>query len=461
MANILASSLINKIGIANAYTSEKPYVVFNVASPSNVTITIQNADNEDGYKKVISGSPSASLSSSSFRTQYGSVALNLLECLKMNTSVFYNITLATANSVKAYIDTSIKYSITVSGSGVSVGGTYSAYNVTPSPKVVVMLNASIGGENVNIPMEKFSDDRMVYFDTTAPFNRMTFFKPISVNVAAYTMYNSISNVVSVPYSSYVVLPTTLKEFDSVNYSNYYNNSNAKKYFLTTNQERYYNYGERYGLSFLSDYAVTLKKNFYTNGGVFLESQTTCDLIERNGLRTDFYDVVDLDTIEARHNKQVGYFNVIAMYNGSEMSHPIKFNVMPKCEENNEIFFLNELGGVDSFNFIDQTEVRTSISSTNTYYKNPLVTITDTRQIEGVAYKQTNKQYTATRNSIDRATVQWLEQLGKSKWVYRWTSKVNPKFEVIVLDRCDMTSNTQDAEFNVQVIYHNTNDKLPF
>lgn len=461
MANILASSLINRIQVTNAYTSQKPYVVFTVGSPTNVRITIENANDEDGYRKVISGSSTAVLTDSSFRTGTGSTALNLLECLKLNSSVFYNITLATANSVKAFIDTSIKYSITVSGSGISVGGTYVSYSVHPTPKVVVMLGCTLAGETVNIPMEKYSEDSLVYFNVTSPFERMTFFKPINVNVAAYTVYNSVANVATVPYASYTVLPTTLKQFQTVDYSNYYLTSSGKKHFLTTNETRFYNYGERYGLSFLSDGAVTLKKAFYTNGGVFLESQTTCELIERNGLRSDFYDLVDLDSIEARYNKQVGYFNVIAMSGSTEVSYPVKFVVTPRCSQNNEVFFLNELGGIDSFNFNTLNETKTSIADNGTFMRNPLSGWSDTYMIEGSAFRSTDKSITISKDSVDRETVEWLEQLGKSKYTYLWTSSLNPKFTMIMVDNCSMTSNSKEDEFNVSITYHLSDDKLPF
>ena len=253
----------------------------------------------------------------------------------------------------------------------------------------------------------------------------------------------------------------MKQFQSVDYSNYYLTSNGKKHFLTTNETRFYNYGERYGLSFLSDSAVTLKKAFYTNSGVFLEAQTTCELIERNGLRTDFYDFVDLDSIEARYNKQVGYFNVIAMSGSTEVSYPIKFVVTPRCSENNEVFFLNELGGIDSFNFNTQIEVKTSIDDNATFMRNPLSGWTDTLKIEGNAYKTTSKDITLSRESVERECVEWLEQLGKSKYVYLWSSSLNPKFTMIIVDSCNMTSNNKEDEFNVSISYHLSDDKLTF
>lgn len=459
MANILASSLNNYISIANAYTAQKPYVVFTVGSPTTVTITIANALNEDGYRKVISGSSTAPLSSSSFRTSSGSVALNLMECLKLN-PIFYNITLAAANAVKAYIDTSVKYSITVSGSGVSVGGTYQGYNVTPSPKVTVMLGCTINGESVNIPMEKYSDEQTVKFDVTAPFDRMNFTKPISVNVAAYTVYNSVANTVSVPYTNFVVLPTTLKKFDAVDYSIYQNTSAEKKYFLTNLQVRPYNYGEHYAVSFLSSYGnVTLKKSFYTNGGVFMESQTTVMLREKNGIRYDFYDVIDLDSVEGRHGKQVGYILVTAMNGSTEISYPLKLVVMPKCSGNHEIFFLNELGGVDSFSFTDKQEDTYGISSQETFKRNPIIGYGDTYQVENVAYKVTSETHSLTKNSVSADVAHWLNELAKTRHAFLYVGSTNPKFKVIIIDRCSITVSSDAEEFDVTIEYHESDDKL--
>ena len=459
MANILASSLNNYISVANAYTAKKPYVVFTVGSPSVVTITIENALNEDGYRKVISGSPTAVLSSSSFRTQSGSTALSLLECLKL-CPIFYNITLQSANAVKAYIDTSIKYSIAVGGSGISVGGTYQSYNVTPSPKVTVMLGCSLNGETVNIPMEKYSDEQTVRFDLTAPFSHMNFTNPISVNVAAYTVYDSVANTVSVPYSSFVVLPTTLKKFQDVDYSDYQNTSAEKKHFLTNLEVRPYNYGEHYAVSFLSTYSnVTLKKSFYTNGGVFMESNTTVMLVEKNGIRYDFYDLIDIDSVEGRHGKQVGYIMVTAMNGDSEISYPLKLVVQPKCSGNHEVFFLNELGGVDSFSFTDKQEDTYSIQEQDTFFRNPILGYGDTYLIEEVAQKTTSEAHSLTKYSVSADVARWLNELAKSKHTFLYVSSTNPKFKTIVLDRCSITVSSDAEEFDVNIEYHLSDDKL--
>ena len=50
---ILASSQDNFIQLSNAHASTPPYVVFTVGSPTDVTITITDADNADGYRKII------------------------------------------------------------------------------------------------------------------------------------------------------------------------------------------------------------------------------------------------------------------------------------------------------------------------------------------------------------------------------------------------------------------------
>lgn len=462
MANILASSLGNYISVPNAYTADKPYVVFTVGNPNEVRITVTNADSEDGYNRVISGSPTASLSATSFRTMSGVVALNLLECIKLN-PIFYNITLSSANSIKAYIDTSVRYSITVSGSGVSVGGTYSSYNAESMPKVTLMLGCTLNGETVNIPMEKYSDEQTVRFDVTAPFDRMRFRYPISVNVAAYTFHDSAASTVSVPYSNYVVLPTTLKRFEGVDYSLYYNTSSERKRFLTTLDNRPYNYGERYGVSFLSDFAdITLKKSFYTNGGVFLESQTTVELHERNGLRHDFYDIIDLDAIEGRHNKQVGYINVTAMRGNSEMSYPLRLSVTPRCSENHEVFFINKLGGIDSFNFNDKVESNVRIGDVTTFNRNPINGYRDDMMtIEGISVKTSDESLTVTKKSLSKDVVEWLGELTRSKVVFRFASSLSPKFKEIIVERSDMSYSSDETEFDVSITYHSSDGKIAY
>ena len=113
---ILASSLDNFMLLTNRYSASAPFVTFRVSNPSAVTITITEYNNPDGYRHVIDGASGNVISSESFNTD-GVAVLSLLECLKQ-IPIFYGIILQSADTIRAYIETSIRYSINVSGSGI-------------------------------------------------------------------------------------------------------------------------------------------------------------------------------------------------------------------------------------------------------------------------------------------------------------------------------------------------------
>ena len=454
MAKLLASSLNNFITLNNSHSTDSPYVTFTVGSPSDVSIIIKDANNDDGYNKEIVGNISAVTSSESFNTS-GVTTLNLMECVKLN-SIFFNTTLESSNTIKTYIDTSVSYNITVNGTGISVGGTYSSYKAKSPTKTVVMLQGEINANTTNITMEKYNNAPTVSFNVTSPFQYTSMRTPLDINIIAYQMYDSKASMLTVPYASATIMPTTLSKFQSVDYDLYYNS--GKVHFLTHNEDRYYNYGEHYGLSVLSDTSVSIKKNYYTNSGVFLESQTTCEYIETNGIRHDIYDVIELDSIEARYNHQVGYVDVYAIANGVE-SYPVRFHIKPKCNGNNEIFFLNEIGGIDSFNFTKAREVERKIKDQSTYFINPISDWTDRYELQYTKQKMNEITIGVSTNQINLATAQWLNELNKSKHTFKYLGIDNPKYKMIVVDKFDITTSTLDDEFEVSLEYHDADNEI--
>lgn len=452
MANILASSLDNFIILNNSHTVEQPYVTFTVGNPTNVIITIKDRHNDDGYYKEIVGNSTSVISSNSFNTG-GVVALNIMECLKMN-SIFFNVTLNGANTVKANIDTSISYSISVSGGGITVGGTYSTYEALSPNKMVVMLQGNIDENTTNITMEKFNNNPSVSFNVTSPFKYSSMRTPLDINITAYQVYDSKSSLVAVPYSTATILPTTLNRFQKVDYDEFYYNGGYKKHFLTNNEKRFYNYNEWIGLSMLSSVNVVgLKKSFYTNSGVFLEDNYSTQYVEKNGIRYDIYDTFELGSIEAVHDKQVGYVLVYAWDGSNEISEPVRFDVIPHCNGNNEIFFLNEIGGIDSFNFTNVKEVERTIEEQSTYFINPIRDYTDRYELQYTKQKRNQIAHTVSTHQVDLHTAKWLNELNKTKYAFLFLGMHNPKFKMIVIDKFDITTNTSDDEFEFEMEYH--------
>ena len=379
---IVASSLDNFVVFSND-TFTKPYVVFSIGQPNgHFTIKIEDANNKDGYKKVLLGQNGEAITNSTFNTTGDSIqmALSLMECLKLN-SIFSNVQLDIDRegsiSVFAYIESSTQYLITISDRSVSVSGTYFNYGARKPNKFVLMENA---GNLGNITMQKYSTAGDVSFNVTSPFTHMARKTPIRVYLMAYKVANNVSSLEPITNDTIYVLPTTLSKFQSVNYADYmmYNDLNNKVKFLTNLNNRHYNYGEKVGLSLLTDSnnAGVIKK-YYTNSGQFLESDTDIELVERNDMRTDFYLSFDLDGVEKRNSKQVGFVDVIGMNGGVEVTEPVRYNVIPKCNENHEVFFVNEIGGIDSFNFLGEYIYDSKINGLTTYMINPTRPFEDT------------------------------------------------------------------------------------
>lgn len=457
MANkILASSLDNFM-VLNTPTVQLPYVTFVIGTvSSDIEIQIKERDNLYGYSKSLVGSAGGGTTDSTFNTS-GLVLYNFYECLKLN-SIFYKITISN-NTIKAYIDTSVAYQIAVtSGSGIVVGGTYASYSPSlPNKSCLVLQNA----DGDSIPMEKYHNAATVSFNLTSPFQKTNFKAPLEYNIIGYKVQNGQASNITIPYNSITVMPTTLTKFQGVNYDDYLYKGTGTVKFLTTQSNRYYNYGEWVGLSILTDVTLSdprLKKCFYTNSGVFLEEEWTTQLVETNGKRIDIYDNFELSDIEYVHNKQVGYILVYA-YNGmsTQLTEPIRFDVMPHCQGNNEIFFLNELGGVDSFNFTNTKQVEWKIGSQSMYSKTHTRQFTTLYDHEYVLNKDNKVSRTLSTNQISIDIAEWLNQLVKSKWTYKFLGMTNPRYKMIVVDKFDIQVNTNDDEFELTLEYHDADE----
>lgn len=465
MANkILASSLDNFVIMNSSSPVNLPYVTFSIGTipSSGVVITITDANDVNGYKKVIEGGAGYETTINSFNTS-GDGIYTLMECLRMN-SIFYNVSVVNPIMIKAMLDTSKKYSI-VSTAGITVGGNYSSFSPSLPNKSVLILQES-GNTDNNIVMEKYHNVQSVSFNITSPFQKTTFKNPLNYNVKGYTLTNGTAHSANTaPYDKITVMPTTLSKFQTVDYDDYLYTGSGKVRWLTTQTERYYNYGEWVCLSFLSEVNIAnpcLKKNFYTNSGVFLETEWTTQYVEKNGKRIDIYDNFELSDIEITHNKQVGYI-LVYMVNGNgsdtELSEPIRFDIMPHCNGNNEIFFLNEIGGIDSFNFTSTKTVSRSIGSQNTYNVNHIRPFENVLEHQYVNSKVNKVVTTLNTNQISQGIASWLNQLVKSKWVFKFLGVMSPKYKMIVVDKFDIATSSNDEEFEVSLEYKDADNEV--
>ena len=457
VTKFVGSSQDNFLVFSNS-NYEKPYVTFyfnNGHSPSG-TIIIKDALDDDGYSKTISYSPVETISDSSFRCTANSEenTFAFLECLRKNV-IFYDITLITdipnvGIVIKAYIDSSTKYSIT-GDEKLTIGGTFSSFIPKPPNKYTLLINSG----NDQITLEKHTMAEEVSFNVTAPFEHLTFKDPLNVKMIAYHIDNSAIVLDNITNSSITVLPTTLSKFRNVNLGNYYYNYSGQKVdFLTNNFRRSYNYGEACALSVLTDRNdLRLVKKYYTVSGKYLGTDSKVTYKEHPYMRHDFYFYLDLDGIESTTNKQVGYAEVVAVYNNEEITNPVRYDVVPKCNENNEILFVNELGGIDSFNFLGEKTYKSQVDDQVTYFKNPTRYYGITKELELVAQKKNKVTHTLKTSILDADTARWLNELARSKYVFLFYTE-GTMFERVVVT--DMTIDLSDREntFEIELSYQN-------
>lgn len=459
----LASSKDNFLVFSNA-NYEKPYVTFYFKTGQNPTgtLVIKDALDDDGYSKTITYSPNDSITDTSFKCTNDRElnTLALLECLRKNV-IFYDISLITdipnvGIVIKAYIDSSTRYSI-IGGSILNIGGTFSSYTPKPPNKYTLLINT--GDDQIILEKHTMAED--VSFNVTAPFEHLTFKNPMNIKMLGYHIDNNEIVTDSIANNDVVVLPTTLPKFSDVDLGKYYYNYDGQKVnFLTNNFNRNYNYGEICGLSLLTDKTgISIKKKYYTVSGKYLGEDSVLLYKENPYMRHDFYFNLSLNTIESTTNKQVGYAEVVAVHNGTEITNPIRYDITPKCNQNNEIFFVNELGGIDSFNFLGERTYKTQIDDQITYFKNPTRSFELIKELELVAQKKNKIRHTLKSTILNKETAVWLNELSKSKYHFLYLSNNNSKFERIVVT--DMSINVSDREntFEIELTYQNGDNNI--
>ena len=80
--------------------------------------------------------------------------------------------------------------------------------------------------------------------------------------------------------------------------------------------------------------------------------------------------------------------------------------------------------------------------------------------EYVMIKRNKIVTTLTTNQVDAGIADWLNQLVKSKYTFKFLGMQGPMFKIIVVDKFDVQTNTSDDEFELSLEYHDAdNDSL--
>lgn len=455
----IASSLDNFIVFANQNAQDPPYVLFTIGDSAvgqNVTVNIYDADNEDGVKYTLSGSAGSYVTSSTFNTAGDrfSLMFSLCECLKLNPFT-YNVIIYNTNSVKCGLDSSRRWAITTTVIGAS--GNYYNYNPYSVNKWVLNIKGNLSDSITEFSMAKYNDTPEVSFNVTSPFQYITFKNPIKISLSAYSLIGNTTRIEPLTNNSITVLPTTLSKFEKVDYNDYFcsmANYEVKKP-LTRNFRRSCNYNDLIGISILTDRGdstVTLTKRYYTNSGVFLSSSNGYLKRYYTNNRMDFYDRLDIDDVETTSNRQVGYVEVTVSVNGHDITEPVIYEVVPRCEKTDTIFFINAIGGLDSFTFLGGTDVDTSIDELTSFFKNPKRPYTSVYELEFVKQKSMEENYIAKTHTIDRNMAEWLRELQRSRYAFKFNPDEEVPFKMIVISQFDISLPSDETKFRLECTY---------
>ena len=444
----LGSSQDNFIVFSNENYSRPTVTFYFTNGGGSGEIVIKDALDENGYKKTIKYSPSEVISDSSFRSNGDKTmaTFSLLECLRKN-PIFYDIELKSdipnvGIVIAAKIDSSTRYEITV-GSTITLGGTYSSWTPKEPNKFVLMEN---NGEK-QIILEKYTMADDVSFNVTSPYEHLSFKDPFQVKMMAYRVVDNQIYQETIANSLVYVFPTTLSKFDDT-YIGVFEGE-----FLTRNHKRSYNYDEVCALSVMGD-GASITKKYYSNSGKFLMQDSDILYTEQHEKRKDFYFKLNVQHVENETNRQVGYVEV-----SCGKGDDVVYNVEAKCNSNNEIFFVNELGGIDSFNFLGERDHDSKISNQTTYFINPTRKYGTTKELEVVGQKVNKVEHTLTTSIIDMPTALWLDEMKKSKYHFLYKSQGSTRFERIVVNEMNVDVNDRENTFEIQLTYQDGDNNL--
>lgn len=461
---ICGSSLDHFLILDSTTPTEIPTVTFTVKNASAVNITITDIDNTEWEGITLTGTPDGVITQNSFATKNNAIStgLSLLECLKKNTT-FYNFSTPTIQGsnlvITCNIDMSRNYLLTSSNTNnISIAATQGTTTIT---KYIVDMDIETVRGKSNLSLDKYSIDDEVSFNLTAPFSAITEKYPIKCTLFSYITNGIDTTMNTLNVNEFYVLPTTLHKFDWVDFNTTYLKDVAianPKPIMTNNTNKTINYGEMVVLSFLTnDPNTKLRKRYYTNSGRFLTQEDSYVKKHINFIRTDFYDLPAIEDIESNYNTQVGYvlYNILDSGNNI-ISNDLRYDVVPSCNPNNIIYFINEVGGVDSFNFLGDAETEYTIEEQLTYSTTPTRPFTNNKVIEQVKSKYNEITHTCATVLINKQTADWLNELNKSKYVFLYDGSIETR---IIVKKFDIETTYDTEQYELKLEYQRSDNNI--
>lgn len=467
--NILPSSQPKIVEFSNPSPKRECEVIFtypNEFIPEEVKINITHKV-ERMYELVetITATDDGTITANTFNKSGSvrSIMMGLAECLKRN-KLFYDVRYTLEQNrpvVRAKIDNSDEY--TISSNFLSISGDYATYKKVGLSKTV--LNYTVE-DRESFSQEKINGGESTKFDIASPFDKMTFIDPINVSLNAYTITDNVPKEATLNKTQYLVLPTTLKRFETFNYSKYmYDSANPSPIkWLTNRTQRWTRLKESQVLSYIGNEDLRIFAKFYTNSG-FLIYQNDLGVEWINKGRVDCYFDLDCAWVETFTASKVGYVDVeLRDWSNNIISEePVRYYVTPSCSQNLSLYFTNKIGGVDCYNHLNRIEETSAIANTSNYFVN---TMSDNetkeryRKYEMCHGKKMNQHYTVTTEKIKRDEVEWLKELQASKFVFRESDKVG-YYQMVVIDSMEIQLNDRTDDYTVTLSFYDYGNEIVF
>lgn len=376
------------------------------------------------------GTPSVSTNNDSFDNGNGNTSIEL-EIYKDN-GIFLGVSdIPDSNSLGTYVTTLSKF--------------YYKDNVWYDTNAIA--SKMLGYSNSFLNTEDWTDaGTMMEYRYIARLNNSSSIVPFYISNVLYVINgydytlneNNISDYIYSVDDNNVVYPLTNNRF-----RNYINGQSEYFNFILNDSNHNNSIDDEFNFELLYKY-YTYSKDFIASVEKSSKSRMSMNMVNTIKVNTD------IDTIENKYNKTVGYIEVFLIKgDGNEISYPICYDVAPEClNEIKSFAFLNRLGGWDSFNFNGVTKTDFNPKDVKTLYKTQLPDYNISSEVESVYSKTNEEYYTVTSSVIDYTTMDWLRELADSKVVYEVNSK-----RYVIVDEMKMEYNDDDNSFQVSMKYH--------
>ncbi len=451
--------------------------ILTINNTGAVTIKITDDDDTLWVGLQLVGTNDGIIGKSTFNTSgtVTNVLISLLECLRLN-NIFYDFSIDTqSNKISFLIDNSRNYNISSSNSNITVSISNPSNNSNSSnssnSKITLVKEWWNDNKWETIIEDKYINTQRYNFDISSGFSFNV--NPIHVRIkTSYTIVNNMITPVIYNETDYYILPTSLSYRETgifterYDYSNDntieqvylydYNIPNSKVRYLTFDYltPKRYNYNETSIISILKtpDTQIkTMSTKYYTESGVYITTITSSPIYFSfsSDIIVNLTFKLNINDVETNYNKQVGYslVNVLDINNNEILIEPVRYNINPSCNKNFEVFYLNSMGGMESFNFLYNIEQINKVGETLTHTTNNILMQINSHNpnVEIIKTKQHSNTYRATTEYVTKEEAKKIMEITDSKYVYVLDGYNHNN---IIPEKMDMTLDEKKNKYRV-------------